>query len=200
MGGRIPIGWIRGLVIATATLPMWRLVIWPMTGLAGANPVEFVTRSSGTWTLVFLLLALAVSPLRRLTGATWLMRLRRPLGLACFGYALVHLATWVWLEHWFELAPMLADVLKRPFITAGFMAGVLLVPLALTSTDAMVRRLGRRWGALHRIVYPAAVLGVLHYWWHKAGKADIAEPALYALALAVLLGWRIVARLRRARG
>jgi sulfoxide reductase heme-binding subunit YedZ len=191
--------WLRGLVIAASTLPMVRLVLWPMAGLAGANPVEFVTRSSGTWALVFLLLALAVSPLRKITGMAWLMRLRRPLGLASFGYALAHLVTWVWLEHWFELAPMITDIFKRPFITAGFVALVLLVPLAVTSTDTMMRRLGRRWGALHRLVYVAAVLAVLHYWWHKAGKADVIEPAMYALVLAVLLGWRIAARWRRMR-
>ena len=196
---RVSVEGIRNLVIAASALPLLRLVIWPIAGLAGANPVEFVTRSSGTWTLVFLLFALAVSPLRRLTGRAWLMRLRRPLGLASFAYALVHLATWIWLEHWFELAPMLADLFKRPFITAGFVALVLLAPLALTSTDAMVRRLGRRWGLLHRLVYPSAVLAVLHYWWHKSGKADVMEPALYALALAVLLGWRIPGWLRRLR-
>jgi sulfoxide reductase heme-binding subunit YedZ len=149
---RLSIPWIRGLVIAASMLPMLRLVLWPALDRAGANPVEFVTRSSGTWTLVFLLLALSVSPLRRLTGAGWLMRLRRPLGLASFAYALAHLATWVWLEHWFEIAPMISDVLKRPFITAGFAALVLLIPLALTSTDAMVRRLGRRWSTLHQLV------------------------------------------------
>lgn len=178
---------------------MFRLVLWPILDRAGANPVEFVTRSSGTWTLVFLLLALTVSPLRRLTDAGWLMRLRRPLGLASFAYALIHLATWVWLEHWFELAPMVSDVLKRPFITAGFAALALLIPLALTSTDAMIRRLGRRWSTLHRLVYAAAVLAVLHYWWHKAGKADVTEPALYALALLALLGWRVVVRMRERR-
>jgi DMSO/TMAO reductase YedYZ heme-binding membrane subunit len=102
---RLSIPWIRGLVIAASMLPMVRLVLWPVLDRAGANPIEFVTRSSGTWTLVFLLLALSVSPLRRLTGAGWLMRLRRPLGLASFAYALAHLATWVWLEHWFEIAP-----------------------------------------------------------------------------------------------
>lgn len=193
------IDWLRSVVIAVSALPMVRLVVWPMLGLAGANPVEFVTRSSGTWTLVFLLLALAVSPLRKITGVTWLMRLRRPLGLAAFAYALAHLATWVWLEHWFELAPMFTDIFKRPFITAGFVALVLLVPLAVTSTDGMMRRLGRRWGTLHRLVYVAAVLAVLHYWWHKAGKADVTEPAIYALVLAALLGWRVAARWRRMR-
>jgi len=178
-------------VIVLSTLPMGRLVLWPMIDWAGANPVEFVTRSSGTWTLVFLLLALAVSPLRRLTGAAWLMRLRRPLGLAGFAYAIAHLATWVWLEHWFELLPMLTDVIKRPFITVGAIALFLMLPLALTSTDSMVRRLGRRWSRLHRLVYPAAVLAVLHYWWHKAGKADIVEPAVYAALLALLLVQRL---------
>jgi len=182
---------LRLAVIVLSTLPMGRLVLWPMIDWAGANPVEFVTRSSGTWTLVFLLLALAVSPLRRLTGAAWLMRLRRPLGLAGFAYAIAHLATWVWLEHWFELLPMLTDVIKRPFITVGAIALFLMLPLALTSTDSMVRRLGRRWSRLHRLVYPAAVLAVLHYWWHKAGKADIVEPAVYAALLALLLVQRL---------
>jgi len=188
---------IRLAVIGLSMLPMGRIVLWPMIDWAGANPVGFVTRSSGTWTLVFLLLALAVSPLRRLTGAGWLMRLRRPLGLASFAYAMVHLATWVWLEHWFELLPMLTDVIKRPFITAGFVALVLMLPLALTSTDPMVRRLGRRWSMLHRLVYPAAVLAVLHYWWHKAGKADIVEPAMYAALLALLLLYRLWQLVRR---
>lgn len=188
---------LRLAVIVLSMLPMGRLVVWPMIDWAGANPVEFVTRSSGTWTLVFLLLALAVSPLRRLTGAAWLMRLRRPLGLASFAYAIAHLATWVWLEHWFELLPMLTDVIKRPFITVGAIALFLMLPLALTSTDSMVRRLGRRWSRLHSLVYPAAVLAVLHYWWHKAGKADIVEPAVYAALLALLLAhrlWRLVQR------
>lgn len=188
---------LRLAVIGLSMLPMGRIVLWPMIDWAGANPVEFVTRSSGTWTLVFLLLALAISPLRRLTDAAWLMRLRRPLGLASFAYAVAHLATWVWLEHWFELVPMLTDVIKRPFITAGVIALLLMLPLALTSTDSMVRRLGRRWSKLHRLVYPAAVLAVLHYWWHKAGKADVVEPALYAAVLALLLVHRLWLLARR---
>ena len=191
--------WVRRIrlaLIGASAIPLLRIVLWPVLDRAGANPVEFVTRSSGTWTLVFLLLALAVSPLQRLSGAGWLMRLRRPLGLACFGYALVHLSTWIWLEHWFELAAMLRDVLRRPFITVGVIAFAMLLPLALTSTDAMMRRLGRRWSVLHRLVYPAAVLAVLHYWWHKAGKADIGEPALYAAVLVLLLVLRPIARRR----
>lgn len=190
---------LRAVVIVSLTLPLCRLIAWPMLDLAGANPIEFVTRSSGTWTLVMLLLALAVSPLRRLSGAAWLMRLRRPLGLASFGYALVHLSTWIWLEHWFEIAPMLLDVIRRPFITVGVLAIVLLAPLAITSTDSMMRRLGRRWGLLHRLVYPAAVFAVLHYWWHKAGKADMFEPAMYAAVLAVLLALRPIAGRLAAR-
>jgi sulfoxide reductase heme-binding subunit YedZ len=190
--------WLRRAVVAVALLPLVRLFAWPALDLAGANPVEFVTRSSGTWTLVLLCVALAVTPVRKLTGANWLVRLRRPLGLVAFAYACAHALTWVWLDQWFELGPMLADIVKRPFITVGFAAFVLLLPLALTSTDAMMRRLGRRWGMLHRMVYPAAILAVLHYWWHKAGKNDLGEPVVYALVVAVLLLARLL--MRRSAG
>lgn len=186
--------WVRRAVIVVALLPLVRLFVWPALDLAGANPVEFVTRSSGTWTLVLLCVALAVTPVRKLTGANWLVRLRRPLGLVAFAYACAHALTWVWLDQWFGLGPMLADIVKRPFITVGFAAFVLLLPLALTSTDAMMRRLGRRWGILHRLVYPAAVLAVLHYWWHKAGKNDLGEPIVYALIVAALLLARVLMR------
>jgi sulfoxide reductase heme-binding subunit YedZ len=190
--------WLRRAVVAVALLPLVRLFAWPALDLAGANPVEFVTRSSGTWTLVLLCVALAVTPVRKLTGANWLVRLRRPLGLVAFAYACAHALTWVWLDQWFELGPMLVDIVKRPFITVGFAAFVLLLPLALTSTDAMMRRLGRRWGMLHRLVYPAAILAVLHYWWHKAGKNDLGEPVVYALVVAVLLLARLL--MRRSAG
>lgn len=189
--------WLKRVVIAVSLLPMARLIAWPALDLAGANPVEFVTRSSGTWTLVFLCVALAVTPLRKLTGAAWLLRLRRALGLVAFAYACAHLLTWVWLDQWFEPVAMLVDIVKRPFITVGVLAFLLLAPLALTSTDEMVRRLGRRWSMLHRLVYPAAVLAVLHYWWHKAGKNDLAEPVIYGAVVAGLLALRWLHR--RAR-
>lgn len=189
--------WVRRAVVIAALAPLLRLFAWPALDLAGANPVEFVTRSSGTWTLVVLCAALAVTPLRKLTGAAWLVRLRRPLGLIAFTYACAHVLTWLWLDQWFEPAAMLADLIKRPFITVGFLSFLLLLPLAITSTDAMMRRLGRRWGLLHRLVYPAAVLAVLHYWWHKAGKNDLAEPLVYALVVALLLLVRVLGRRRQ---
>ncbi len=190
---------VRRALVILGLLPLLKLFVWPALDLAGANPVEFVTRSSGTWALVGLCLVLAVSPLRRLSGQAWLMRLRRSLGLLAFMYALVHLSTWVWLDQWFDLPAMLQDFFRRPFITVGLLAFALMLPLALTSTDAMVRRLGRRWSLLHRLVYPAALLGALHYWWHKGGKNDYSEPLIYALIIGLLLGWRGV-RAWQARG
>lgn len=174
------------------------------SGGLGANPVEFVTRSTGTWALVMLCLTLAITPLRRLTGSTRLIRLRRMLGLFAFFYAVLHFAVFVWLEHWFDLRALWADVLDRPFVTIGFLALLLMVPLALTSTQAMIRRLGRRWQTLHRLIYLIAPLAVLHFWWHKAGKNDFAEPTAYALAVALLLlvrlywAWRRRAERNRA--
>ena len=164
----------------------------------GANPVEVVTRATGWWTLFFLCATLAVTPLRRATGWNALARRRRMLGLFAFFYAFLHFTTYVWLDAFFDPATIVKDVFKRPFITFGFTAFVLLVPLAATSTAAMQRRLGRRWQALHRLAYVAASLGVMHYWWLV--KADITEPVRYALVLGVLFAARIVWRLRaRAR-
>ena len=157
-------------------------------GLA-VNPVEFITRSSGTWTLVFLLLTLSITPLRRFSGWSVLLRFRRELGLFAFFYACLHFTTYIWLDQWFDLSAVLKDIVKRPFITVGFAAFTLLLPLALTSTDAMMRRLKRRWVLLHRLVYPAAILGVVHYWWLV--KRDLTQPLLYAGVLAVLLGMRL---------
>lgn len=155
----------------------------------GANPIEAITRASGDWTLRFLLITLAVTPLRRLSGLNWLLRLRRMLGLFAFFYASLHFTTYLWLDQFFDLQAIAKDVLKRPFITVGFAAFVLLIPLAATSTNAAIRRLGgRRWQALHRSVYAIAILGVVHYWWLV--KADIREPLMYAAILALLLGLR----------
>ena len=162
----------------------------------GANPVEFVTRSTGTWTLVMLCATLAVTPLRRLTGRGELARVRRMLGLFTFFYGCLHLTTYVWFDQWFDLMAMARDILKRPFITVGVSAFVLMVPLAATSTNAMMRRLGRRWSELHRLVYAVAVLAILHFWWHKAGKNDLLEPAIYGAVVAALLGARLWLRRR----
>ncbi|MCY1282918.1 Sulfoxide reductase heme-binding subunit YedZ [compost metagenome] len=186
---------VRAIKIALwllALLPFIRLLYLGATGQYGANPLEFVTRSTGTWTLVMLCLTLAITPLRRLTGWNWLIRMRRMLGLFAFFYGLQHFLLWIGVDRGFDLAYMIKDVYKRPFITVGFTAFVLMVPLALTSTNGMVRRLGgRRWQALHKLVYATAVLAILHYWWHKAGKNDFSEVSIYAAVVFVLLGMRV---------
>lgn len=184
---------MKALVFAAALLPVARLIWLGFMDQLGANPIEFITRSTGTWTLVFLCITLTVTPLRKISGWNVLLRLRRMLGLFAFFYALLHFATYIWLDQWFDLAAVWKDVFKRPFITAGFAAFLLLWPLALTSTNAMVKRLGgKRWQALHRLVYAIVVLGVLHYWWHKAGKHDLLQPAIYAGIVAILLGYRLL--------
>lgn len=184
-------------------LPAARLAWLTFTDGLGANPVEFLTRSTGTWTLVFLCIALAVTPLRRWSGWTWLARLRRMLGLFAFFYAACHFTTYLWFDQAFDVDAMLKDVVKRPFITAGFAAFVLLVPLAATSFDAAVRWIGgARWRRLHLAVYAIAPIGVLHYWWHKAGKNDLFQPRLYAAVVGVLLLARLAHawRSRAAKG
>jgi methionine sulfoxide reductase heme-binding subunit len=198
-------GWLKalkGALFVAALLPLARLIAAgaDLVGGLGANPVEFITRSTGTWTLVFVCIVLAMTPLRQVTGWAWPIRIRRMLGLFAFFYAVLHLTTYVWLDQWFDLGAMLRDIIQRPFVTSGAVGFLLMVPLALTSTDAMVRRLGRRWLTLHRLVYAVAIAGVLHFWWHKAGKNDVGEPMVYAAIVAVLLGWRVVAALWRRRG
>jgi sulfoxide reductase heme-binding subunit YedZ len=141
---------------------------------------------------------LAVTPLRRLTGRNGLARIRRMLGLFTFFYASLHLTTYVWLDQWFDVTAMARDIVKRPFITVGVSAFALMLPLAITSTNAMMRRLGRRWSELHRLVYAVAPLAILHFWWLKAGKNNFFEPAIYGLVVAVLLGARLWWRWRSA--
>lgn len=194
---------LKAALFVAALLPLARLVLagaldW--FGGLGANPIELVTRSTGTWTLVLLVASLAVTPLRRATGLNWLVRLRRMLGLFAFFYGVLHFTTYLWFDQWFDLQAIVKDVIRRPFITMGVLSFLLMLPLALTSTDAMVRRLGRAWGRLHRLVYPVAVAAILHYWWHKAGKNDYSEVAWYALAVALLLGWRAWERWRPRGG
>jgi sulfoxide reductase heme-binding subunit YedZ len=178
-------------VFVASLLPLGRLIWLGANDDLSANPLEFVTRSTGTWALVFLCLTLSITPLKRFTGQPQWIKLRRMLGLYCFFYALLHFALWLWLDHDFELAAMWQDVLKRPFITAGFSAFVLLIPLAATSTKGMMRRLGARWVQLHRLVYLIAIAAILHYWWHKAGKNDFATVSIYAVVVSVLLGLRL---------
>jgi sulfoxide reductase heme-binding subunit YedZ len=184
-------GRLRALLFATALIPLARLFALAFGGGLGANPVEFVTRSLGTWALVLLLVTLSVTPLRWLTGWAWLLRLRRMFGLFAFFYACLHVLAFVSLDHWFDLAAIWTDVLKRPYVTAGFTAFVLLLPLALTSTNRAVRRLGgRNWQRLHRLVYAIAPIVVLHFWWQKAAKNDVGEPMVYAFVVGALLAVR----------
>jgi sulfoxide reductase heme-binding subunit YedZ len=183
---------VKIAVWLAALVPFLRIVFLGATDQFGPNPLEFVTRSTGTWTLVLLCCTLAVTPLRRLTGMNWLIRLRRMLGLYTFFYGTLHFLIWLVVDRGLDPASMLKDIGKRPFITVGFTAFVLMIPLAATSTNAMVRRLGgKRWQWLHRLVYATGVLGILHYWWHKAGKNDFAEVSIYAGVMAVLLGLRV---------
>ena len=178
-------------IFLLALLPLDRLVWLGLTHDLGANPVEFITRSTGTWALVFLCLTLAMTPLRLLTNSVVWIRYRRMLGLFSFFYASLHFVIWLWLDQNFDLMEMLKDVLKRPFITMGFISLILLIPLAWTSTHWAQRKLGRRWAQLHRLIYLIACTAILHYWWHKAGKNDLDTVTIYAVVLLLLLCCRI---------
>lgn len=182
---------VKVLVFALCLLPLGFLAWGIFNDSLGANPIEAVIRDLGDWALRFLLITLAVTPLRRFTGVDWLLRLRRMLGLYAFFYALLHLAGYLWLDQFFDWAAIGKDIIKRPFITVGFAALVLLIPLAITSTKGMMRRLGRRWKTLHRSIYLIAAFAVLHYWWMV--KLDTTQPALYTVILAILLAARLPA-------
>ena len=184
------LAWLKAGVIVTALVPLVLLVARAFgLGDLGANPVQEVLHTLGKTGLNPLLISLAVTPLRRLTGLNWLVGLRRALGLLAFAYALLHALTYAVLDWRLDLSTLLADITERPFITIGFLAVVLLIPLAVTSTNAMQRRLGRRWRTLHRAVYVIAMLGVVHFFWQT--KLDTSEASLYAAILAVLLGFRL---------
>ena len=193
---------VKAVVFALCLLPLGRLALetFGVAGLGlGANPVEELIHRLGKWGLNFLLLTLTVTPLRRLSGWNWLIRLRRMLGLFAFFYLLLHFLAYAGLDQRFDLAVILEDIVERPFITLGMTALVLLLPLALTSTNAMMRRLGRRWRQLHRLVYPISILGVWHFYWQV--KLDTLEASIYAAVLAALLGFRLVDwRRRRSQG
>jgi len=188
---------LKALLFGVSLLPLLRLVWLGTQGELGANPIEFVIRSLGTWALTFLLITLAVTPLRRFTHWNALIRLRRMLGLFAFFYVCLHFFTYVGIDQFFDLRAIVSDVIKRPYITIGFTCFLLLLPLAVTSTNAMQRRLGgRRWQQLHRLVYVIAIGGVVHYW--MLVKRDITQPLIYALVLALLLGLRLWWRTRSA--
>lgn len=184
--------WAKWMVFGLSLLPLLRLIVLGLQDGLTANPIEFITRATGDWTLYFLCLTLAVTPLRRVTGLNALIRFRRMLGLFTFFYASLHFLTFIWFDHFFDLAEMMRDVLKRPFIAMGFSAFVLLVPLALTSNDLMLRKLGRRWSVLHRLIYLIAILALLHFWWMRAGKNNFTEPLVIAAVIAVLLALRLI--------
>lgn len=181
------------LCLTPAGLLAWRT----FTGGLGANPIEFITLRTGFWTLVLLMVTLAVTPLRRLTGWHRLIQFRRMLGLFAFFYATLHFLTYVTLDLFFDFSAIAADIVKRPYITVGFTAFLLLIPLAITSTKGSIRRLGRNWLRLHRLLYVSAALAVLHFYWKKSAKSDIAEPLIFAGILAVLLLFRVIYVLRK---
>lgn len=190
--------WLKPAAFAAALLPLAWLLWRAGFGSLGVNPVETINRYLGDWALRFLLIALAVTPVRQWTGWSALARLRRMMGLFAFFYVCLHLASYVGIDLFFDWAALWADVLKRNYITLGMIAVLLLVPLALTSTNAMIRRLGgARWRRLHLLVFPASILGVVHFW--MMVKADIREPLAYAVVLSVLLGWRLWGFARRVQ-
>jgi methionine sulfoxide reductase heme-binding subunit len=188
-------------LFAACLLPLAWLVYGAVANRLGANPAEALIRSTGDWTLRFLCLVLAVTPLRQWTKQPALARFRRMLGLFVFFYAVLHFLAYAWLDMGLDLATIVRDIPKRPFALVGFLALLLLVPLAATSFNRAIKALGApRWQALHRLVYAIALLALLHFFWMRAGKNDFAEVAVYAAVIGVLLGWRVWRlRLRPAR-
>lgn len=178
--------WTKAAVFALCLVPAGRLVWAAFHNELGANPIEFITHKTGDWTLIFLVLTLAITPARKLLGFPELIRFRRMLGLFAFFYVFLHFSTWIGLDKFFDWPEMWHDVHKRPFITAGFTGFVLMIPLALTSTSGWIRRLGgRRWRLLHRLIYVSAIAGVIHYYWLV--KSDIRKPLFYGAIVALLL-------------
>ena len=189
---------IKATLFALALLPLARL-IYLVAADKLVEPLETITRSTGDWVLYFLCITLAATPLRRFSGWNWVLKLRRMAGLYAFFYGCLHFLTFLWFDHFFDLQAMLKDVLKRPFITVGFIAFVLLIPLAVTSTNAMIRRLGgKRWQWLHRLVYLIAPLGILHFWWMKSAKHNFTEPLITGAIVFVLLALRVYWSRRKA--
>ena len=177
-------------IFLAALIPLEGLAWKALHGGLGANPIEVITHSTGDWTLRLVLITLAVTPLRRLTGQYWLIGIRRMVGLFAFSYGILHLTTYIWLDKFFDVHEMVKDIAKRPFITIGFSAFVLMIPLAATSTAWSIRRLGgKNWQLLHRLIYLTGILGVIHYIWLV--KADKRKPLEYGAVLFVLLLYRL---------
>jgi sulfoxide reductase heme-binding subunit YedZ len=191
--------WAKVVVFLLGLAPIGVLGWRALHGGLTANPIEFITHSTGDWTLLFLIFTLCISPLRKLLRLPELIRFRRMLGLFAFFYVCLHFSTWLVLDKFFDLSEMWKDVIKRRFITVGFTAFVLLIPLAITSTAGWIRRLGgKRWQQLHRAIYAAAVLGVIHYYWLV--KSDVRKPLMYGAVVAILLAWRLVGWFSKQRG
>lgn len=191
---------LKLLVFPACLLPLGLLVNKALHNGLGANPVSVITLSTGFWTLTFLMITLGITPLRRISGWNWVIRFRRMLGLFAFFYGFLHLMTFVWLDQYFDVRSMIHEVYKRPYVTAGFTAFVLMAPLALTSTKGWIRRLGgRRWNLLHRLIYVSGTAGVIHFWWLV--KKDLTQPEIFAGILLTLFAARVIfwaAKRRRA--
>jgi sulfoxide reductase heme-binding subunit YedZ len=190
------LAYLKPILFVACLVPLCQLGFNYYTDDLTANPIEYITRFTGSWALLILLASLAVTPLRKLTGWNELIKSRRMLGLFAFFYAALHFATYMVLDLFFDFAAIGKDILKRPYITVGFSALVLMVPLALTSNAAMIRRLGKRWQQLHYLAYVIAILGVVHFYWLV--KADIRRPVQYGAALGLLLGFRLAFKLAPA--
>lgn len=186
---------IKPIVFVACLIPVARLAFGAFRSELGANPIEKITHQTGDWTLILLMVTLAITPLRRITGINDLISFRRMIGLFAFFYGTLHFLTYIWLDKFFDWHEIVKDVYKRPFITAGFTAFVLLIPLAITSTKGWIRRLGKKWRLLHRLIYVSAAVGVVHYIWLV--KKDIRQPVIYAVIFAVLLLWRMGAWLAK---
>jgi methionine sulfoxide reductase heme-binding subunit len=186
--------WLKSFIFLLCSVPLGQLAYNAYSGDLGVNPIDTLTRFTGSWALIFLLASLAITPLRRITAWNDLVKLRRMLGLFAFFYATLHFSVFLGLDHFFDFTAIGKDIVKRPYVTAGFTAFVIMIPLALTSSAAMIRRLGRRWQQLHRLVYLAAVAAVIHFYWLV--KADITRPVQYGAVLALLLGYRLFYKLR----
>ena len=182
---------VKSILFLISLIPLGRLAWLAYAEDLGANPIELITRSTGTWALVFLCITLAMTPMRLFTGSSAWIKLRRMFGLFCFFYASMHFAIWLFLDQSLDFQAMIHDVLKRPFITMGFLSLLLLIPLAMTSNAWAIKKLGRRWALLHKSIYVIALMAITHYWWHKAGKNDLQTVSIYAAIIVCLLLMRL---------
>jgi sulfoxide reductase heme-binding subunit YedZ len=189
-GQRTNVRFSKFVLFINALVPLMFLLWDAWHNRLGVNPIEFVTRTTGMLTLIFVFLALTITPLRKLTGANWLIKFRRMLGLYAFFYGALHFITYIWFDRFFNIKSIAGDIIQRPFIAIGFLCFFMLIPLAVTSTNAMIKRLGgKRWANLHRLIYPVAIGGVIHY--YMIVKSDTRIPFAFAFVLALLLGTRI---------